>query len=287
MIGITAALLSAVCATAKDIVSKGVAPQVSGRVSALASFLFALPYYLGVLGVLYLLGIETFTVSGPFLTWVILRALSDTAAEWLKMEAIAVSDLSFVACFLALSPVFLIFTSPFLTGDPIGRTEIGALLLVVVGTIIVAWKPGESLARADRRGMLLGTGAAFFFSLNTCFDRLAVQTASPTLSGFAVTLAAGLMLLPTLRQTPSVNADLWRLRRPFLLRGFFELSFMVAKLTALVYLTAPTVMALQRVSLVLSVIGGRTIFHERDFQRRLVGASLVLGGVVLLLVGVS
>jgi drug/metabolite transporter (DMT)-like permease len=287
MIGVTAALLSAVCATAKDIVSKKVAPEVSGRVSALASFLFAVPYYLVLLSTLYLLGFETFAVHGAFFTWVILRALSDTAAEWLKMEAIAVSDLSFIACFLALSPVFLIFTSPFLTGDPIGWSEVGALLLVVAGTIIVAWKPGESLARADRRGMLLGTGAAFFFSLNTCFDRLAVQTASPTLSGFAVTLAAGLILLPTVRQTPSVTPDLWRLRHPFLLRGFLELSFMVAKLTALVYLTAPTVMALQRISLVLSVIGGHTLFHERDFRRRLVGATLVLGGVVLLLSGVG
>lgn len=283
MFGIGAALTSAVCATAKDIISKRVSGEISGRASALASFLFALPYYLVALGILAWAGVETFAVHGAFFTWVVLRALSDTAAEWLKMEALATSDLSFVACFLALSPVFLIVTSPLLTGDPIGWIEIGALILVVAGTLVVAWKPGESLARADRRGMFLGTGAAFFFSLNTCFDRLAVQTASPTLSGFAVTLAAGLMLLPTIRGEPGVAADLWRLRSPLLLRGFFELTFMIAKLTALVYLTAPTVMALQRISLVLNVVSGRTLFHERDFRRRLVGALLVSSGIVLIL----
>lgn len=282
MIGVSAALASAVCAAAKDIVSKRVSRDVSGSVSAFASFLFALPFYFIALGGAYLCGYENFEITGPFLVYVVLRGLSDTAAEWMKMQAIAVSDLSFVACFLALSPVFLIATSPLLTGDPITSVEIAALCLVVAGTIIAAWKPGESLARADRRGMLWGIGAAFFFSINTCFDRLAVQTASPLLSGFAVTAAAGLFLIPAAMKSRGAVQALRAQSRPFLLRGFFEVAFMATKLSALLFLTAPAVMALQRVSLVLNVIGGRTFFHERDFRRRLIAAGLVLGGVILI-----
>lgn len=285
MLGVSAALLSAVCATAKDIVSKKLAREVSGSVSAFASFLFALPYYLALLLVLYLLGLESFAVEGAFFTFILLRGLSDTAAEWMKMQALGSSDLSFVACFLALSPVFLIVTSPILTGEPITTTEIVALILVCCGAVLVAWKPGVSLAKADIRGMLWAVGAAFFFSVNTCFDKLAIQTASPTLAAFSVTVVAGLFLLPTVWRSGANRSALRRYHRDFLLRGFFELVFMVAKLSALLVLSAPAVMALQRTSLVLNVVGGRAIFAEPDFPRRLIAALFVFSGVVLIVVG--
>ncbi|MFM1848021.1 MAG: hypothetical protein RL417_1495 [Pseudomonadota bacterium] len=283
MLGISAALLSAVCATAKDIVSKRLSREVSGSVSAFASFLFALPFYLVLLAALYLLGVEDFAVSGAFFTFIVLRGLSDTAAEWMKMQALAVSDLSFVACFLALSPVFLIVTSPFLTGEPITRSEMAALALVCCGTVLAAYKPGETLAKADKKGMVWGVGAAFFFSVNTCFDKLAVQTASPTVSAFAVTVVAGLFLMPAVWRTPGGVAELRRFRSPFFLRGFFELLFMVTKLTALLFLSAPAVMALQRVSLILNVVSGRTLFHEGQFGRRLGAAILILCGIILVI----
>ena len=151
--------------------------------------------------------------------------------------------------------------------------------------MIVAWKPGTTLAQTDKRGMLWAIGAAFFFSINTCFDKLAVRTASPTLAAFSVTLVAGLLLLPTVWRSRDNVESLRHHHRAFLLRGFFELLFMVAKLSALVVLSAPAVMALQRISLVLNVVGGRTIFEEKDFARRLVAALLVFSGVVLVIVG--
>jgi uncharacterized membrane protein len=283
MFGISAALFSAVCATAKDIVSKRLAGDVPGRVSEFASFLFALPYYLILLAILAVLGIETFTISGSFFTFVLLRGLSDTAAEWMKMNALGASDLSFVACFLALSPVFLIITSPILTGDPISHGEIVALILVCIGTIIVAWRPGQTLAVRDKKGMWWALGAAFFFSINTCFDKLAVQTASPTLSGFAVTLVAAVLLLPTAQRSSGAVELLRQHHRPFLLRGFWELLFMVMKLSALVFLSAPAVMALQRISLILNVVSGRALFQERDFGRRLLAALLVFSGILLVI----
>ncbi len=285
MFGISAALLSAVCATAKDIVSKRLSREVSSSISAFASFLFALPYYLVLLLALYLLGLEDFAVEGAFFTFILLRGVSDTAAEWMKMHALGTSDLSFVACFLALSPAFLIVMSPLLTGEPITAVEVVALILVCAGTVIVAWKPGATLAQTDKRGMLWAIGAAFFFSINTCFDKLAVRTASPTLAAFSVTLVAGLFLLPVVWRSRDKVEALRQHRRAFFLRGFYELLFMVAKLSALVVLSAPAVMALQRISLVLNVVGGRAIFKERDFVRRLVAALLVFSGVLLVIVG--
>jgi len=282
MWGIAAALVSAVCVTAKDVVSKSVAGRVDGTVSALASFLYALPWYLVVLLILWLLGLESFAVTPEFFIWIGLRALSDSVAEQCKMYALSSADLSLVTSFLSLSPLFLLLTSPLITGDPLTGAGILAVVLVVAGTLLLVYRPGTTLSGADRRGIMFGVAASVFFSINTCFDRLAVQTASPTLSGFAVTLLAGLVLLPQAMRRTAWLRQLRSHARAFTLRGGFELGFMVTKLYALQFLPAPQVAALQRISILLNVASGRVIFKDRDFRRRFLAALLMVAGILVI-----
>jgi drug/metabolite transporter (DMT)-like permease len=70
-------------------------------------------------------------------------------------------------------------------------------------------------------------------------------------------------------------------RAGLLTRGALETAFMICKLYALQFLQAPDVVAIQRISLVLSIIGGRIFFKEPDFKRRLAAGLLILGGVFL------
>src|SRR5205809_7287613 len=67
VMGLLAALLSAVFASAKDLVSKKLASGLDGTASTFASFAFALPFYAVLLIVLWLLGQETFTCYLAFL----------------------------------------------------------------------------------------------------------------------------------------------------------------------------------------------------------------------------
>src|ERR1700733_12021788 len=85
--GLLASLLSAVLATSKDLVSKRLAFRLDGMTSTYASFAYALPYYVLVLAVLWLLDRETFTCSLAFLWLVLLRSVTDTLAEAMKMHA--------------------------------------------------------------------------------------------------------------------------------------------------------------------------------------------------------
>src|SRR5262245_32422985 len=117
--GFVAAVLSAFFSSSKDLLSKRLAFHLDGTVSTFASFGFALPFYVLVLAVLYLLGVETFECSFLFLMLVLLRSITDTFAEWLKMYAFAHGDISVVATFFSLSPLFLLITSPLITHDPL------------------------------------------------------------------------------------------------------------------------------------------------------------------------
>lgn len=280
--GLLAALLSTIFSSSKDLMSKRLAYRLDGTVSTFASFAFALPFYLLLLAILWLLGVEKFTCSLTFLTLVLLRSLTDTLAEWMKMHAFAHGDLSVVVLVLSLSPLVLLVTSPLITGDPLKGAEIASVFLVVAGSILMVYRPSAQKGAVQKRGILLAAGAALFFSLNSCFDRLAVERGKPAFSGFAMTLLSALFLSPFVLGRAH-RIDALRMHYfDFLIRGLLETSFMVCKLFALQRMFAPTLASIQRLSLLLSIIGGRVFFKEEDFTRRLAGGCLIVAGVLLL-----
>lgn len=289
--GIIASFVAALLATGKDIISKRLAFNLDGTVSAFASFLFALPFYLILLLALYLLGFEDFAFSTTFFILVVLRALTDSVAEWAKMHALARSDISYISAFLSLSPLFLLITSPLITGDKITLAGVLAIFLIVGGTLLLVYKPGNSTVSDDksegadankRTAIFFALISSLFFSLNACFDRLAVQVASPALSGFAMTLLAALFLLPPMFKHKYVTTSFLLHWRELFGRGFLEVIFMVSKLFALQFLQAPYVAGISKSSLLLSIIGGKVIFKEKHFWQRFLSGTLILVGIVII-----
>jgi drug/metabolite transporter (DMT)-like permease len=175
----------------------------------------------------------------------------------------------------------LLVTSPLITGDPLSLPGAGAVVLVVLGSLLLVYRPGHASWSTQRKGILLASGASLFFSLNSCFDRLAVREGTPVFAGFSMTLLSALFLLPLVLRRKRREA-LWDQQRPLWVRGFLEIAFMVSKLYALQYLQAPYVVGVQRLSLVLSILGGRVFFQEQDFGRRLAAGLLILGGTALI-----
>jgi drug/metabolite transporter (DMT)-like permease len=280
LMGIFAAMLSAVFSAAKDLMSKRLAFRIDGMTSTFASFAYALPYYLVALAVLQMTGLEVLYISPAFLLLVFLRSVTDALAEGMKMYAFSHADVSVVACFFSLSPLLLLITSPLITGDSLSPVGIVATLLVVAGSFLLVYRPSSRGWSGQKKGMLLALGAALFFSLNSCFDRLAVQEGTPVFAGFAMTLLSALFLLPPLFLRPGRLASLSRHRGGLWLRGFLEVAFMSAKLYALQFLQAPYVVSIQRLSLLLSILGGRLFFREEDFPRRLAAGLIILAGVL-------
>lgn len=276
---LSAVFLAALFSSAKDLVSKKLAFAVSGGLSAFASFAFAIPYYLVALLISYLLGSESFAITGVFLVLVILRSITDTAGEYCKMHALSYGDISLVSPLLALAPVMILLLSPAITGDPLTRTGIISVSLVVAGTLVLVWQPRGAGANIDFRAISYSFGTSIFFALNNCFDRLAVQEASPLISAFAMTLLSCIFLAPLALRKVERREHLVQFSRPFILRGLFETLYMVAKLYAMQTLQAPYVSALLKVSLLFSLIGGKVMFGETDLLRRASASILILAGV--------
>lgn len=277
--GFVAAICSALFATSKDLISKRLAFRLDGTTSTFASFAYALPFYVVVLTILYAMGLETFAWTPYFLLLILLRAITDTFAEWMKMSALVHGDLSVVATFFSLSPIFLLLASPLITDDPIGWPEVVAVILTVAGSLLMIYQPAEHGWARQKKGILLACGAAFFFCLNSCFDRLAVQRGTPVFSGFTMTFLSALFLTPFVVVSKERIQSLKGHSGGLAIRGLLEISFMVCKLYALQFMQAPDVVAVQRLSLVLSIIGGRMFFKEKNFRRRLIAGLLIMAGV--------
>src|SRR5262249_25569064 len=152
------------------------------------SFAFPLPAYVLLLTALVILGEETITLSFAFWVLVVLRSLTDAFAEGMKMYAFSHGDISMVASFLSLSPLFLLITAPLITGDTPSLLGVVAVCLVVGGSLVLVYRPSDTSWSAQKKGILHAAGASLFFSLNTCFDKLAVQKGTPVYSAFAMTL---------------------------------------------------------------------------------------------------
>lgn len=279
--GILAALIGAFGACGKDLCSKLLSVRVSPGLSTFASFAFAIPFYLVLLLAAWLFNTESLAISFAFLQLVFLRATTDVFAESFKMHAIKHADVSIVASFLSFTPIFLLVLSPLITGDPLTVAGIAGIAVIVAGSYLLI--PRNDVGKVIQiKGILFAMGAAFCFAINSCFDRLAVLKSGPVLSGFAMTLAAAVMVSPSLLKAREPSRDLAANAGGFLLRGFLEITHMVGKLISLQYLSAPYALGIQRSSLLLSIIAGRIIFKEVETTRRLTGGALIFAGVLII-----
>lgn len=280
--GFLVTIFSALCSTAKDIVSKGLASRVHSDVSTCASFLFALPFYIVIVVVAAVLGLEPLAFSGQFLWLVLARSVTDVFAESFKMKAFASGDLSLVSTFLSLSPLFLALLSPFVTGDSVTVTDLLALGSIVAGGLLLIQRDATTGKVFQLKAVLFALAASVAFALNSCFDRLAVIESGPVISGLAMTLLAALLTLPVAFRHRGALRALSSNSSSFLVRGAFEALFMVSKLLALTMLPAHVVVGGTRASLIVSVVAGRIWFGERNTFRRFVAALCVYVGLLVL-----
>lgn len=285
--GIAFSLLCATTASAKDLLSKKLAFQLDGVTSAFTSFLFALPYYAVLLLVLWLLGYEQFICTRIFFTFVLLRSVSDVAAEWLKMSSYRYGDISLVSIVFAIQPLIItLFSFVFLSERPTPIAFAG-IIIIVVGTLLLALEKPFGMAERKLRtkAILLSFLSTVCFSVNSVFDRLAVREGSAVWSACTMTVLSGLFLAPIALRSRERRAAIRRNSNTLFRRGLLEVIAMVSKLLALQFMEVAYVAGLQKLSTLFSVIGGRILYGEKGFSTRFLSSFVIFIGALLILLG--
>ncbi len=277
-------LLSAFSWATADVFTKKIS-KADDYILILARFLFATPFVL-----LLLFFIEIPKLDNIF--WFVLSlAIPVEVLAWiLYIKAIRISSLSLVTPFLALTPLFLVFTSFVILKElptPIGFFGI---FLVVIGTYTLNLKeykrgilePFKAIFK--EKGCIYMIIVAFLFSITANLGKILVLKSSPL---FFSAIYFPLLVIPfliiayfTLREKITQLKSNFRNLFPI---GLFFAFMVIFHNFAIQLVIVPYMISIKRTSSIFSVLYGHFIFKEKNIKERLAGAFIMVIGAALII----
>jgi len=226
------------------------------------------------------------TVRPGFYSAALASVVLNMVSMTLEVKALSVSPLSLTVPFLAFTPLFMLATSYLVLGEVPDAKGVAGIVLVAAGAYAINLEkvrggllcPLKAIAREPgSRIMLL---VALLWSVSAVYDKKATLASSPAFYTTFFAAAAGVLYAPALvvglRRKPVGREMVPRL---FLL-GLVCAVMVLSQFAALRLALASYVIAVKRSGMLLSVVLGRVLFKERSLAVRLLGAALMIAGVV-------
>ncbi len=204
----------------------------------------------------------------------------------LYIKAIKVSDLSLTIPLVALTPLFMLLTSPLIVGEYPNFFDCIGILLIVAGSYLLNIKEKSQGYLAPFKALLKEPGpkfmliVAFLWSITSNFDKIGVQNSSPIFWLFSLFSTMTVLLLPVLlHKTPNPSRKILKQLPMLAAMGFFNAVGVLCQMQALTLTLVVQVIAIKRTSVLMGVLFGHFIFKEKDIQQRLLGAGIMVLGV--------
>ncbi len=284
MTWVVLSLLTALCESLKDVFSKKGLADIDEYVIAWSLRFFAVPFLLPIL----------FFVKLPALTkdfWLalFLGGGLNAICTILYMKAIKRTALSLAVPLVAFTPLFLLLTSPFMIGEFPDLSGIGGILLIVLGSYVLNFSATPRGYLAPFRALFKESGprlmllVAFLWSITANCDKIGIRNSSPLFWGIATTAFMSLVLAPImLYKSPRAIKQIPTVLKKLIPIGFFCALTVIFQMLAVSLTLVAHVIAIKRTSTIMSVLWGFLIFKEGGIKERLVGASIMVVGVLLI-----
>ena len=286
ILGLVLGLLSALFKSASELTSKFyLNDDLNEYVAAWALRVFALP----------MLGLMVAYMGIPDISrdlWYVLafNVPASIVATVLYMKAIKVSDVSIISPLGAITPMLLLVTSPLLVNefpDPIGLVGV---FIITAGVYLLKLNTASTedvfapfRALAQERGARYIAGVVFIYSITSNLDKLGVEASSPVFYSFIVHVFVSIgltaLVIWKVDDWRSEMTGQWKAIAPI---GALSGIAIVAQMTALTYTLVVYVLALKRVGIMMSVVGGSLLLDEGNLRERASGTAIILVGVVLI-----
>ncbi len=277
-------LMAALGTAAADAVTKRSFADLSPYGMSLAQWLFALPYL-----ILVGLAIHWPPVDRTFWLAVAAALPLEVAAALLYMRAIKVCHISLCVPFLAFTPILLIFTGRLILGEGLNRWGVAAVLLMAGGSYILSLSTGRFGFLAPLKALAREPGARFMlavavlYSCTAALGKLAILHSEPAFFGVAYPLMfSGVMLTGYPFSNPKPARTLLARRGWGMILGLCLAATTLSQVYGLKLAPAAYLIAVKRTSVFFTVILGGLWLRERPFLPRLIGAGLMVSGVILI-----
>ena len=277
-------LLTALCESLKDVFSKKGLRDVDEYVMAWSLRFFALPFLLPIL-----FFVKIPDLGNKFWPALLLGGGLNVITTILYMKAIKQSALSLTVPMVAFTPLFILVTSPLMVGELPNFWGVLSVLFIVAGSYVLNFSarsrgyfaPFRALFKeAGPRLMLL---VAFLWSITANCDKIGVRNSTPLFWSIATTAFMSLVLvLIMLYKSPRAAKQLPAVFKKLIPIGFFCALTVIFQMLAVSLTLVAHVIAIKRTSTVMSVGWGYLIFNEVGIKERLLGASIMVVGVLVI-----
>jgi drug/metabolite transporter (DMT)-like permease len=280
------ALGAAFLASLEDAASKALLRVSNPWVVAWAPFLFAAPILLVLIA-----GSPHRALDLPFFAATAAALPLEITAIFLYIHAIQRSPLSLTIPFLSLTPVFTMPVSYFLLHEKPGWAGGAGVTLIAAGAYMLniharraGWLgPLRAIAREGGSRMMIVV--AMIYAVTSALGKIAVVHSGPVFFGAVYsTLLAVTVGMVAARFSPGVWGAVRDNLRGFAILGVLYGGMAICHYAAIRVAPVSYMIALKRTSILFSVILGRIFFKEEAIGERLLGASFMLAGAVLITV---
>jgi drug/metabolite transporter (DMT)-like permease len=238
-----------------------------------------------------LFGIAAFAIPpvAVFLTYLAIDVALIGCAQLLLMRALQVSPMSLCIPFMAFTPVFLIGTGYVMIGELPSWIKLLGVGLIVAGSLVMhrrlfaeGWvAPIKAVMREKgSRYILL---VAFILSVTNPIEKRLVTMSDPLTQAFSYCIGL-CILFAVLAWTRHADCRVVMQTTPrwAVLGGVLDAAALLLQFFTYSYLAVVITISIKRAGIVLSVLAGWLIFREREITDKLIAASGMLGGVLIL-----
>lgn len=208
----------------------------------------------------------------------------------LYMRAISKGEISTVMPMLSFTPLVLLFTAPILVGEFPSLLGLGGVVLVVVGSYLLnidlknmsVLEPLRAIIR--NKGTRLMLIVATLWGISGAFDKMALNNSSVfqyiTFLNIVVFISTTIMVISqkkfNLAKIREAKTNLFMVS--FLTTCSYILHFAAISMTLVAY-----VVSLKRLTGMFSVLIGSYFLKEPKMKQRLIGATVMFIGVLLII----
>ncbi|MCK5013974.1 MAG: EamA family transporter [Candidatus Omnitrophica bacterium] len=277
-------LVTAFFISLQDVFGKKIIDRVDPHVVAWSWFFFSLPLLIPCLLITGIPPVDLQFWQALGFSTVIL-----VFASIFYFRAIKYSDLSIAVPMRALTPLFLLITSPMILGEFPARMGVLGIVLIVFGSYILHlkelhrgfWGPFKSLVREKgSRYMLM---VAILFSISGNLDKIGVIHSSPLMWLVALNLAVSIVLWGMMFKSTTMIPQQIKGAWPFLVAlGLCGGLGLIFQMTAIKMTLVPYLIAVKRTSVIMTSLFGIFLFKEKGFRERIVGVVLIILGVLII-----
>jgi drug/metabolite transporter (DMT)-like permease len=281
------AILTAFFESLKDVFSKKSLKFLDEYLVACAGMLVAA---ISLLPILAVVGIPKL---GPnFGMAIVIGGLLNVVAYTLYVKAIRLADLSLTSPLSTLTPLFLLITSPLIVREVPTLWDGVGVFLIVIGSYVLNLQSSANGFFAPLRSIFRNKGTrmmvvvAFIWSITSTFDKVGVMNSSPIFWAIVLFAFIGLGILPLvlLKSDNPIQGirTHWKL---LLAAGLANGIGVGCQMVAVGMVAVTQVIAVKRLSALISVGFGYFVFGEKGIRERLLGAAIMVSGVVVMAIG--